>query len=189
MPVVSFKEILDPAFEHRYGVAAFNVFNDLTLEAVLAAAAELDSPVIIQTSLKTVKSVGADVLYKMFRAMADDLPVPVTLHLDHCPDREWITTCLQHRLELGALRRLAPRRRREHAPDGRGREGGRARSAPRSRARSRRCAASRTTSAPRTGGDVHPVEVSGRFIERDGRLRVRAGGRAPRTGCTRRSPS
>ncbi|HEY3763806.1 MAG TPA: class II fructose-bisphosphate aldolase [Gaiellales bacterium] len=95
MPVVSFKEILDPAFEHRYGVAAFNVFNDLTLEAVLAAASELESPVIIQTSLKTVKSVGADVLYKMFRAMADDLPVPVTLHLDHCPDREWVTTCLR----------------------------------------------------------------------------------------------
>ena len=44
MPVVSFKEILDPAFEHRYGVAAFNIVNDLTLEAVLAAAAELDSP-------------------------------------------------------------------------------------------------------------------------------------------------
>jgi ketose-bisphosphate aldolase len=95
VPVVSFKEILDPAFEHRYGVAAFNVFNDLTLDAVLAAAAELDSPVIIQTSLKTVKSVGAEVLFKMFRAMADDLPVPVTLHLDHCPDREWITTCLK----------------------------------------------------------------------------------------------
>jgi fructose-bisphosphate aldolase class II len=95
VPVVSFKEILDPAFEHRYGVAAFNIFNDLSLEAVLAAAAELDSPVIVQTSLKTVKSVGADVLYKMFRAMADDLPVPVTLHLDHCPEREWVTTCLR----------------------------------------------------------------------------------------------
>jgi ketose-bisphosphate aldolase len=95
VPVVPFKQILDPAFEHRYGVAAFNVFNDLSLEAVLAAASELDSPVIIQTSLKTVKSVGAEVLYKMFRAMADDLPVPVTLHLDHCPEREWITTCLK----------------------------------------------------------------------------------------------
>lgn len=49
MPVVSFKQILDPAFEQRYGVAAFNVFNDLSLEAVLAAAAELESRVIIQT--------------------------------------------------------------------------------------------------------------------------------------------
>jgi fructose-bisphosphate aldolase class II len=95
VPVTAFNEIVDPAFEHRYGVAAFNIFNDLTLEAVLAAAVELDSPVIVQTSLATVKSVGAAVLYKMFRAMADDLPVPATLHLDHCPEREWITTCLQ----------------------------------------------------------------------------------------------
>ena len=50
MPVVSLKEILDRAFTERYGVAAINVVNDLTLEAVLAAAVEQRSPVIIQTS-------------------------------------------------------------------------------------------------------------------------------------------
>jgi fructose-bisphosphate aldolase class II len=31
----------------------------------------------------------------MWRARADDVPVPVSLHLDHCPEREWITTCLE----------------------------------------------------------------------------------------------
>ena len=31
----------------------------------------------------------------MFRAMADEAPVPITLHLDHCPEREWATTCLE----------------------------------------------------------------------------------------------
>ena len=40
MPVVPLKEILDRAFGERYGVAAINIVNDLTLEAVLAAAAE-----------------------------------------------------------------------------------------------------------------------------------------------------
>ena len=40
MPVVSLKEILDRAFAERYGVAAINVVNDLTIEAVLAAAVE-----------------------------------------------------------------------------------------------------------------------------------------------------
>ena len=34
-------------------------------------------------------------LYSMWRARADEVPVPVSLHLDHCPDREWITTCLE----------------------------------------------------------------------------------------------
>jgi ketose-bisphosphate aldolase len=94
MTVVSMPEILDSAFAERYGVAAINMVDDLTLEAVLAAAAELESPLIVQTSLKTVKSMGADALYSIWRARADAVPVPVSLHLDHCPDREWISICL-----------------------------------------------------------------------------------------------
>jgi fructose-bisphosphate aldolase class II len=49
MPVVPFKEIIDRAFKERYGVGAFNIVNDLTMEAVLAAAVECRAPVIIQT--------------------------------------------------------------------------------------------------------------------------------------------
>jgi ketose-bisphosphate aldolase len=94
MAVVPIRRILDAAFADRYGVAAINVVDDLSLEAVLAAATELDSPLIVQTSLKTVKSIGAKPLYSMWRARADDVPVPVSLHLDHCPDREWIRICL-----------------------------------------------------------------------------------------------
>jgi fructose-bisphosphate aldolase class II len=95
MPLASFKDVLDPAFEQRYGVAAFNIVDDLSTDAVLAAATALEAPVILQTSLKTVKQVGARVLHDMVRARADEAPVPVVLHLDHCPDREWITTCLR----------------------------------------------------------------------------------------------
>jgi ketose-bisphosphate aldolase len=95
MPLTSFKEVLDPAFEQRYGVAAFNIVDDLSIDAVLAAATELESPVILQTSLKTVKQLGARVLYEMVRVRAEEAPVPVVLHLDHCPEREWVTTCLR----------------------------------------------------------------------------------------------
>lgn len=95
MTVVPIRQILDPAFESRYGVAAINVVDDLTLDAVLEAATELDAPLIVQTSLKTVKSIRPDVLYAFWRARADAVPVPVTLHLDHCPDRVWITICLR----------------------------------------------------------------------------------------------
>jgi ketose-bisphosphate aldolase len=94
VPVVPMPEILDSAFAGRYGVAAINVVDDLSLEAVLAAATELDAPLIVQTSLKTVKSIGAGPLYAMWRSRADRVPVPVSLHLDHCPDREWVSTCL-----------------------------------------------------------------------------------------------
>ncbi len=95
MPVVPLKDVLDRAFKERYGVAAFNIVNDLTLEAVLAAAVDLRAPVIVQTSVKTVKSIGRDVLYGMWRTMTAGIEVPVTLHLDHCPEREVITSCLE----------------------------------------------------------------------------------------------
>lgn len=95
MPVVPTREIIDRAFEGRYGVAAINVVNDLTMEAVLAAAEELRSPLIVQTSVKTVKATGADVLMAMWRAMTEPITVPVALHLDHCPDRDVISLCLE----------------------------------------------------------------------------------------------
>lgn len=95
MPVVPTKQIVDRAFKEHYGVAAINVVNDLTLEAVLAAAEELRAPLIVQTSVKTVKSIGADVLYAMWCAMTRSISVPVALHLDHCPDRDVISLCLE----------------------------------------------------------------------------------------------
>ena len=95
MPVVSTKDILDRAFEQRYGVAAINIVNDLTLEAVLAAAVEAKAPVIIQTSVKTVKSIGLDLLFAMWTELTRDIAVPVALHLDHCPEREVISACLK----------------------------------------------------------------------------------------------
>jgi fructose-bisphosphate aldolase class II len=95
MPVVSLKEIVGRALSERYGVAAINIFNDLTLEAVLAAAVEERSPLIVQTSVKTVRSIGLDVLFGMWTTMTAGIEVPVTLHLDHCPDRAVITDCLR----------------------------------------------------------------------------------------------
>ena len=95
MPVVSLKDIVDPALEHRYGVPAINILNDLTLESVLAAAVQERSPLIVQTSVKTVRSIGSRVLYAMWSSMTAGIEVPVTLHLDHCPDRDVITECLE----------------------------------------------------------------------------------------------
>jgi ketose-bisphosphate aldolase len=95
VPVVSLKEIVDRAFAERYGVAAINVVNDLSMEAVLAAAVEQRSPVIVQTSVKTVQSVGLDLLFAMWRELTAGIEVPVSLHLDHCPDRAVLSACLR----------------------------------------------------------------------------------------------
>lgn len=95
MGVVPLKDIVDPAFRDRYGVPAINVFNDLTMEAVLAAAEEANSPVILQTSVKTVRSIGSRQLFDMWQSLTSGIQVPVTLHLDHCPDRDVVTECLK----------------------------------------------------------------------------------------------
>ncbi len=95
MPVVSLKETLDRAFAERYGVPAINIVDDLSIQAVLGAAVEERSPVIIQTSVKTVKMYGRDQLHGIFTALARDVDVPVSLHLDHCPDRSVISSCLE----------------------------------------------------------------------------------------------
>ena len=94
MPVTPLADILAPAFEQRYGVPAINIVNDLTLEAVLAGAVEARSPIIVQTSVKTVKSIGVPVLFAMWQAMTRGIEVPAALHLDHCPERGVISDCL-----------------------------------------------------------------------------------------------
>lgn len=95
MGVVPLKDIIEPAFNARYGVPAINIFNDLTIEAVLAAAEEANSPVILQTSVKTVRSIGSRQLFDMWHSLTSGIQVPVTLHLDHCPDRKVVTECLK----------------------------------------------------------------------------------------------
>ena len=95
MPVVSTKEMLERALGERYGVAAFNIINDLSIEAVLAAAVDEQAPVILQTSVKTVRMYGRDQLFGIFQSLVRDVPVPVALHLDHCPERSVITDCLE----------------------------------------------------------------------------------------------
>lgn len=95
MPIASMQEILKRALDQRYGVAAFNVVNDTSMEATLAAAAELRAPLIIQVSVKTVKVWGAKLIQVVFAEMAERVPTPATLHLDHCPDVSVIEECLQ----------------------------------------------------------------------------------------------
>jgi ketose-bisphosphate aldolase len=94
MPVVPMQQILKDAFHARYGVGAFNIVNDLTMDAVLSAAQETRSPVIVQVSVKTVKQMGARLLALMFQEMAGRVSIPATLHLDHCPDRKVIEDCV-----------------------------------------------------------------------------------------------
>lgn len=83
MPLVTTKELLLDAQANGYAVGAFNVENMEMVQAVAAAAEELRSPVIMQTTPSTVKYAGLDYFYANVRAAAEKASVPIVMHLDH----------------------------------------------------------------------------------------------------------
>ena len=168
MPVVQMREILDHAFAERYGVAAINVVDDLSLEAVLAAATELEAPLIVQTSLKTVKAFGA-----ARAATRSGAPAPTT-----CRSR---SRCTSTTAPSASGSRSAWRRAGT----------GSCSTAPSSTSRRTRARRSRSSPRPRRygaqvegeiesvlgvedgvgsdeAGEVHPVDISGEFIAATG---------------------
>lgn len=95
MPLVNLKPVLDPARRQGYAVAAFNIVDYLTAKAVVRAAEELQAPVIVQVSVKTVRFWGPATLVGWMRELAGPSPVPVVFHLDHCADVEFVKTCIK----------------------------------------------------------------------------------------------
>lgn len=96
MTRVNLNHVLLEAREQRYAVGAFNIFNHLTARAVIQAAEELKSPLILQTSTSTVKFYGVAELGGMLVTMAEAASVPVVIHLDHCTDLELAKECLDN---------------------------------------------------------------------------------------------
>lgn len=93
MSIVNAKEIMVKAVAGKYAVGAFNITNLIQMEAVIQAAIEKNAPVIIQTSVKPSKFLGRKVLVAIYRALAEEAPIPICLHLDHCTDVEYCKLC------------------------------------------------------------------------------------------------
>lgn len=81
--LVTSKELLLDAQKRGYAVGAFNVENMEFVMAVLAAAEETGSPVIMQTTPGTLKYAGLDYFLANVRAAAERTKLPVVMHLDH----------------------------------------------------------------------------------------------------------
>lgn len=84
MALVPLRVVLDHAAENGYGVAAFNVNNMEQIQAIMEAAVETDSPVIIQAS-RGARAYSQDLyLRNLMRAAAELHPqIPIVMHLDH----------------------------------------------------------------------------------------------------------
>ena len=83
MALVTSKELLLDAQKNHYAIGAFNVENMEMVQAVIAAAEELSSPVIIQTTPGTLKYADPELYYANVAAVAKAAKVPVVMHLDH----------------------------------------------------------------------------------------------------------
>ena len=81
--LVTTKEMLKKAQTEGYAVGAFNVENMEMVMAVVKAAEEKKSPVIMQTTPSTLKYAGPEYYYGMVKAAAEMASVPVAIHLDH----------------------------------------------------------------------------------------------------------
>jgi fructose-bisphosphate aldolase class II len=84
MPMISMRELLDHAAEYGYGVPAFNVNNLEQVRAIMLAAEQTNSPVILQASAGARKYAGAPFLRRLIEAATEEWPnIPVVMHQDH----------------------------------------------------------------------------------------------------------
>lgn len=98
MPLVPMKQILDEAEKGGYGVGAFNVNNMEQIQAIMRAANEADSPVIIQASRGALKYTNMVYLRQLMQAAVEDNKhLKIALHLDHGNDLELV----QQAIDLG----------------------------------------------------------------------------------------
>ncbi|MBW5445581.1 class II fructose-1,6-bisphosphate aldolase [Cohnella sp. CFH 77786] len=95
MPLVSSTSMLQAARAGGYCVGAFNVHTLEMLQAVVEAAEELRSPLILQSTVGTVKHLGPDYIAAAATVAANRSSVPIALHLDHCTDFDLIVRCIR----------------------------------------------------------------------------------------------
>jgi fructose-bisphosphate aldolase class II len=84
MALISLKQLLDHGAEHGYGLPAFNVNNMEQIQAIMQAADQVNSPVIMQASAGARKYAGEAFLRKMIEAAIEQYPhIPICMHQDH----------------------------------------------------------------------------------------------------------
>lgn len=94
--LVSGKEILQKAHKEGYAVGAFNTNNLESTKAMIQAAEEERSPIIIQTSQSAISYAGLEEIAMIVRMLAEKASVPVALHLDHGTDWDVVMQCLRY---------------------------------------------------------------------------------------------
>lgn len=97
MPLVTTKEMFEKSMKEGFAIGAFNVNNMEIIQAIVDAAAEANSPVILQASSSAIKYARINYLMKMVQAAVEEYPnIPIAMHLDHGPDFETCKMCIDN---------------------------------------------------------------------------------------------
>ncbi len=94
MPIVTTKEMFEKAYNGGYAIGAFNVNNMEIVQGITEAAAEVNSPLILQVSAGARKYAKHIYLMKLVEAAVADTGLPIALHLDHGADFEICKSCI-----------------------------------------------------------------------------------------------
>ncbi len=94
MPIVSTTEMFKKAYDGGYAIGAFNVNNMEIVQGITEAAAEVNSPLILQVSAGARKYAKHVYLMKLVEAAEADTGLPIALHLDHGADFEICKSCI-----------------------------------------------------------------------------------------------
>lgn len=95
MPLVPMRQILGEAMKKGYGVGAYNVNNMEQVQAIMKAAKETRSPVILQASRGALKYSNLVYLkHLMLAAVEDNTEIPIAMHLDHGNSLEIVKTAI-----------------------------------------------------------------------------------------------
>jgi fructose-bisphosphate aldolase class II len=90
------KLLLEKAMAEGYAVGAFNTNNLEITKAIVAAARELDSPLILATSEGAINYAGINNLKAIAEIAAEESRLPISLHLDHGTSLEIVMRCIRH---------------------------------------------------------------------------------------------
>ena len=94
MALVTTKEMFEKSMKEHFAIGAFNVNNMEFIQAIVDAAAEENSPVILQASSSAIKYARINYLMKMVEAAVESTNIPIAMHLDHGPDFETCKMCI-----------------------------------------------------------------------------------------------
>ncbi len=94
MALVTTKEMFEKSMKEHFAIGAFNINNMEILQAIVDAAKEEKSPVILQASSGAIKYARINYLMKMVEAAVEETDVPIAIHLDHGPDFETCKMCI-----------------------------------------------------------------------------------------------